>query len=71
MTSLLQAFITEALALDEDGEELDEEELDEFSGVAALGGGVTLPLGMAPGKPSEPYVPKSRGLGSPRKKAKP
>lgn len=35
------------IVIDEDEEELEEEEIDEFSGVAALGGGPSLPLGMS------------------------
>lgn len=40
-------LVSESEVIDEDEEELEEEEIDEFSGVAALGGGPSLPLGMS------------------------
>jgi hypothetical protein len=42
-----RALISESEVIDEDEEEMKEEEIDEFSGVAALGGGPSLPLGMS------------------------
>lgn len=48
MHGLLRSIIREVL------EEIEEEELDEFSGVAALGGGPSTPLG------TDAYYPDSR-----------
>lgn len=57
MKDLLRLYILESLL--DSNEELDEEELEEFSGAGAVAG-MSLPLGMSPGTPSEPYVPKTR-----------
>jgi hypothetical protein len=55
MHGLLRSIIREVL------EELEEEELDEFSGVAAIGGGPATPLG------TDAYYPNSR-VGKGKKK---
>lgn len=69
MKGLLLSYIREAL-LDSAPEMEEEEELDEFSGAAAAGGGPALPLGMASKPAPEPFVPPTRLLGKKRNRSK-